>query len=478
MYLQHFGLSDRPFRIVPSPRYFFVSETHDEGRARILYGIRESRGFVVVTGGVGLGKTTVLLSVVAELESEMDIAIIVNPIDSFDQLLKMICEELGVTVRATDEATLMSHLNTALLDSYASGRGCVLMLDEAQNLSIDVLEKVRTLSNLQTEDASLLQVVLLGQPELAAKLNDHRLRQLRQRVGVWHEIQPLQLDATAEYLWHRLSLSGATNPHDIISQRECRLVHEYSEGIPRLINQICDTALVVAYGDGARQVGARHVHEAARELRLAEASEAGPHSQTPQRKNSRRWLVAAVIGVVLVLLTGAAWTRLGSSFGSGMVELDHGTEGTIGAMSAEAAPVAAPAIPVELDPVVSMSSVEVAEFLGHYQTVEALRAHGQVYAAHLASFRTMAEAQHFANGITARYQGWREPLYVDETFDRPAWFRVTAGGYSDRGEAVARVRKLKSDLELRYAQLTILQPGACALIPSGLRGAGGVTSHE
>ena len=477
MYLQHFGLSDRPFRIVPSPRYFFVSETHDEGRARILYGIRESRGFVVVTGGVGLGKTTVLLSVVNELENEMDVAIIVNPIDSFDQLLKMICEELGVTVRATDQATLMAHLNTALLASYGRGRGCVLLLDEAQNLSIDVLEQVRTLSNLQTEDASLLQVVLVGQPELTAKLNDHRLRQLRQRIGVWHEIQPLQVGDTVDYVWHRLALSGAQNAEDIISRRECQLIHEYAEGIPRLINQISDTALVVAFGDGARQVGARHIHEAARELRLDEGHVSNPDA--PEKRNAaRRWLIAAFIVIVVALLSGAAWTQLGSSFGLGSGEREHAVGAALTPVEVQAAEVLEITDPVKPEPAPATISAEAIEFLGRYQTVEILRGQGPVYAAHLASFREMTNAQRFANELTADHQDWREPLYVEETFDRPAWFRVTAGAYADRGEAVARVRKLKSDMGLRHAQLTMLKPGARALIPSGLRGAEGATSHE
>ena len=480
MYLQHFGLSDRPFRIVPSPRYFFVSETHDEGRARILYGIRENRGFVVVTGGVGLGKTTVLLSVVNELESEMDIAIIVNPIDSFDQLLKMICEELGVTVRATDEATLMAHLNTTLLASYAAGRGCVLMLDEAQNLSIDVLEKVRTLSNLQTEDASLLQVVLVGQPELTAKLNDHRLRQLRQRIGVWHEIQPLGVADTADYVWHRLALSGAQNAEAIMSQRECHLIHEYAEGIPRLINQISDTALVVAFGDGARQVGARHIHEAARELRLDDGFVSTPESTDPRGKG-RRWVLAAVIALVLVLVTGAAWTQLGTSFGHSGGATNQESDTTMGVQNAEAVPapeLAEAADPPEQQPEQATISPQAAELLNRYHEVEALRKQGPVYAAHLASIHERSGAQRLADELAVKYPDWHEPLYVEETLDRPAWFRVTAGGYSDRAQAVARVRKLKSDLGLRYAKLTMLKPGARALIPNGLQGAGGATSHE
>jgi general secretion pathway protein A len=478
VYLQHFGLSDQPFRIVPSPKYFFVSDTHDEGRARVLYGIRESRGFVVVTGGVGLGKTTVLLSVVNELEAELDVAIIVNPVDSFDQLLRMICEELGVTVRATDEATLTSHLNTKLLDSYGSGRGCVLLLDEAQNLSIEVLERIRTLSNLQTEDRSLLQIVLVGQPELTTKLNDHRIRQLRQRIGVWHEIQPLQMADTVEYIWHRLVLSGAQDGADIISQRECELIHKYAEGIPRLINQISDTALVVAFGAGALEVGAQHVVEAARELRLEESHVSSPESPQGHRVD-RRWFIAAIIVVVVVLLTSAAWTKLSSSFSSGRDGGDHLAGKAINPVSADVVPVPEVVATVERSPApVVMNLIETAAFPGRYQAVEILRQKGLVYAAYLASFRELTGAQGFAHALMAGARGWHEPLYVEETADRPTWFRVTAGGYEDRAEAVAWARTMRTDLGLRQAQVTMLDPGARALIPSGLRGAEGATFHE
>ena len=488
MYLQHFGLTDRPFRIVPSPRYFFLSETHDEGRARILYGIRENRGFVVVTGGVGLGKTTVLLSVVNELEDEMDIAIVVNPIDSFDQLLRMICEELGVSVRGGDEATLLAHLNTALLDSYARGRGCVLMLDEAQNLSIEVLEKVRTLSNLQTEDASLLQIVLVGQPELTQKLNDHRLRQLRQRIGVWHEIRALQPADTIDYVWHRLALSGAADPRAIAPRGSCQLVHEYSQGIPRLINQLSDTALVVAYGQGSRSIQPAHVHEAAQELRLVDEDIETIEPVPVLRQSSgrrRRWIIAAIVAFVLVVITGAAWTQWGDSLGAGILAAEPDREaagGTIGAATAseedvspeplptvDAQPAAAPD-PVESAPTPSLSP-QAASILEGYRTVEDLRRRGPVYAIHLGSFRSESEAREFARELVSSRRSWNQPLYVEETADRPPWFRVTAGGYSDRAEAVGQARKLKSDLELLYAQLTQLKPGARALLVGSLRGA-------
>jgi type II secretory pathway predicted ATPase ExeA len=484
MYLQHFGLSDRPFRIVPSPRYFFLSETHDEGRARILYGIRENRGFVVVTGGVGLGKTTVLFSVVDDIIEEMDVAMIVNPIDSFDQLLRVICEDFGVTVRDThaDEATLLAHLNTVLLSSYAKGRGCVLMLDEAQNLSLEVLEKVRTLSNLQTEDASLLQIVLVGQPELTAKLNDHRLRQLRQRIGVWHEIRPFELTDTIDYIWHRLALSGAHDPRAIARRKSCQLIHELSQGIPRIINQLADTALVVAYGAGSRAMEVEHVHEAARELRLEDAPLHEPdyRPKHPRRVRSateegdrrrRRWLIAAVIVMVLVILTGAAWTRFGdtlgaSLFASGPAEETESGPPPVAEILAGSIEVAATAFaePREL-------SARAARILDGYRRVEELRAEGTVYAVHLGSFRTDPEARQFAQDLVASHPDWTRPLYVEKAGGDQVWYRVTADGFAERADAVVEARAMRAELGLLYAQLTRLNSDARALTLGSLRGA-------
>jgi type II secretory pathway predicted ATPase ExeA len=468
MYLQHFGLSDRPFRIVPSPRYFFVSETHDEGRARILYGIRENRGFVVITGGVGLGKTTVLLSVINELEEDLDVAVIVNPVDSFVQLLRMICEELGVSVDSDDEYTLLAHLDTILLDSYAKGRGCVLLLDEAQNLSIEVLEKVRTLSNLQTEEASLLQIVLVGQPELTAKLNDHRIRQLRQRIGVWHEIRALDRDDAADYIWHRLALSGAPDPRAIIEKRSADAIHAYSKGIPRLINQIADTALVICYGKGKRHVDRTHIDEAARELRLDDEDAVvtvNTLNPRPRVRDRRRWLIAVAVTIVFGVLTGAGLTRLVST--------------VITTLSSEGVDmVSDPANAAESPTMGGEPTVErgvklipgpdplYPELIEAYRIAEQNRNLGIVYAVLVESCRSMEEAETFVSDLLIERPAWTQPLYVEKSLDSPAGYRVTAGAFTDRSEGVEHARMLKSELGLTYAKLAELKPGARALLPA------------
>ena len=248
MYRHHFGLREKPFQIAPSPRFLFPSETHDESRARILYGIEDNRGFVVVYGRVGLGKTTVLLSVLEELDAKTRTALIYQPVTSFYNLLRMCAHEFGLGSENRDEVNLIWDLNEFFIQRLSEGEKCVLIIDEAQNLSLEILEKLRTLSNLQTENASLLQIVLVGQPELYDKLSDPRLLQLRQRVGVWHEIEALDQEETTDYILHRLHRAGARRPKDIFSVKVCERVHRLSGGVPRVVNQVCDTALMIAFG--------------------------------------------------------------------------------------------------------------------------------------------------------------------------------------------------------------------------------------
>ncbi len=329
MYRAHFGLRDKPFQIVPSPKFLFPSETHDEGRARLHYGIRESRGFVVVTGDVGLGKTTVMLSVLEELDATVRTALIFSPVDTFVQLLRLASHEFGLPGDSDDEVHLLNQLNTFLVEQLAQNRTCVLIIDEAQNLPVPLLEKIRLLSNLQTEETSLLQIVLIGQPELYQCLQDPGLRQLRQRIGVWYEMRPLDREETSDYAHHRLRLAGARRPKEIFPTSACDNVHAYTGGIPRLINQLCDTTLVIAFGQDAQVVTVGHVDEAALELHLVNApvaisrppaSAPGPAPSLPQRPllpgrvaessgswaGLRQWAALAAIAALVVVAVALA----------------------------------------------------------------------------------------------------------------------------------------------------------------------------
>lgn len=490
MYEQHFGLSDKPFRVVPSPRFLYVSETHDESRARILYGIRESRGFVVVTGAVGLGKTTVLLSVLDELDDRVRTALVFNPVETFAQLLRLICLEFGIETEQKDEVALLWELNLFLVDALSRHLTCVLLIDEAQNLSLEMLEKVRTLSNLQTETASLLQVVLVGQPELRAKLDDPRLVQLRQRVGVWHEIVALGRDDAKAYIWHRLRLAGHGAPDRLFPAAVCARIHAWSAGVPRLINQLCDTALVIAFGAEESTLTVARVDEAAHELRLVEAVASAPQpvvatspmpaprarasagDAEPRAGGRARaplgWLVAAILllalgwlGGQLVGFWGGPLAHFGPTTGGAASRADLAADIVLPDSLAQ---VAADALPTPAPPVPGIRVLD-SESLApeSFSEVESVRANGgAVYCAHLASFRQRTHALEFARELLGDTKGWLEPLFLEET--ESGWFRVMGGGFASRDDARRWIATLKQERGVSYAQLDRLDSHARPLV--------------
>ena len=264
MYLKHFGFSDPPFSIAPDPRYLYMSEVHREGLAHLLYGL-ETGGFVLLTGEVGTGKTTLCRCVLEQLPERCRLALVLNPKLTVAELLTVICDELGIA-HADDASAkaLMDHLNLGLLEAHANGQRTVLVVDEAQNLDVDVLEHLRLLTNLETDRQKLLQIILIGQPELAGMLARPRLRQLSQRITARCHLRALSRREMNEYVAHRLAVSGVGAP--IFSAAALRRLHRLSVGVPRLANVICDRALMGAYAEGAQRVGARLLSRAAREV--------------------------------------------------------------------------------------------------------------------------------------------------------------------------------------------------------------------
>ncbi|MDE2305374.1 MAG: AAA family ATPase [Gammaproteobacteria bacterium] len=267
MYTSHFGLSERPFAITPDPRYLYQSARHAEALAHLLYGITEGGGFVQLTGEVGTGKTTVVRALLARIPPQAEVAVILNPRVSPAEFLHSICEELGVAVAAGDAGSikrLVDVLNRRLLAAHAAGRRVILIVDEAQNLSPEVLEQVRLLTNLETPTQKLLQILLIGQPELRDLLERTELRQLAQRVTGRYHLAPLGRDETRHYVNHRLRVAGASA--DIFSPAALREVHRLSRGIPRVINVCCDRALLGAYTRDLHRIGAGLVRRAAGEV--------------------------------------------------------------------------------------------------------------------------------------------------------------------------------------------------------------------
>ena len=267
MYRAFFGLNEKPFAITPDPRYLFLSERHAEALAHLLYGITEAGGFIQLTGEVGTGKTTVVRSLLAQTPQHAEIALILNPRMTAPEFLLTICEELGIGVQ--DSATsslkdLVDILSQYLLRAHGGGKRVVLIVDEAQNLAPEVLEQVRLLTNLETNTQKLLQIILIGQPELRDLLDRNELRQLAQRITGRYHLCPLTIEETTAYVRHRLRVAGAIN--DIFTPSALREVHRLSRGVPRLINVLCDRALLGAYTQDRHQVGAAFVRRGAMEV--------------------------------------------------------------------------------------------------------------------------------------------------------------------------------------------------------------------
>jgi general secretion pathway protein A len=267
MYTSFFGLSEKPFAITPDPRYLFLSERHAEALAHLLYGINESGGFIQLTGEVGTGKTTMVRTLLSRIPQHADVAVILNPRITPTEFLLTICEELGVTidVDAQDSVkSMVDALNRRLLNAHAEGRRVIVIVDEAQNLSPEVLEQVRLLTNLETPTQKLLQIILIGQPELAAQLDRNELRQLAQRITGRYHLNPLTREETLEYVRHRLRVAGVAA--EVFTRSALREIHRLSGGVPRIINVCCDRALLGAYTREQRIVNAALVRRAAGEV--------------------------------------------------------------------------------------------------------------------------------------------------------------------------------------------------------------------
>src|ERR1700733_2683109 len=267
MYLSFFGIAEKPFAITPDPRYLYLSARHADALAHLVYGINEAGGFIQLTGEVGTGKTTTIRSLLARAPKNAEIALILNPRLSPGEFLLTLCEELGMGPddnAPSNTKELVDLLNRYLLRAHAQGRRVVLIVDEAQNLDPEVLEQIRLLTNLETETQKLLQIILIGQPELRRLLAREDLRQIAQRVTGRYHLDPLTRSETAAYVRHRLRVAGATV--DIFTRGALREIYSVSRGIPRVINIICDRALLGAYTQDLHQIPASLVRRASAEV--------------------------------------------------------------------------------------------------------------------------------------------------------------------------------------------------------------------
>jgi general secretion pathway protein A len=297
MYTSFFGLNEKPFSITPDPRYLFMSERHGEALAHLVYGVTESGGFVQLTGEVGTGKTTLVRTLLLNrMPDNADVAVVLNPQITANEFLLTICEELGIDVPAQTDSVkaLTDALNHHLLNGHAEGRRTILVVDEAQNLAPAVLEQVRLLTNLETAKQKLLQIILIGQPELRELLSRNDLRQLAQRITGRYHLEPLTREETSQYVEHRLRVAGALG--EVIDSKARNEVFRLSAGVPRLINVICDRALLGAYAQESRIITKRLIRQAA-----AEVSGEIEHPST-----ARRFSIAASL-VAVAIIAASLW---------------------------------------------------------------------------------------------------------------------------------------------------------------------------
>jgi general secretion pathway protein A len=307
MYTSFFGLGEKPFAITPDPRYLFMSERHAEALAHLLYGINEAGGFIQLTGEVGTGKTTVVRSLLERMPGHADVAVILNPQLTPVEFVLTICEELGIFMRDDDASSikdLVDLLNKRLLDAHSKGRRVVVIVDEAQNLTPETLEQVRLLTNLETASQKLLQIILIGQPELREVLARVELRQLAQRITGRYHLDPLSRAESAAYVNHRLKVAGSATG-EIFSATALREVHRLSNGIPRIINVICDRALLGAFTQEQHRIGPSLVRDA--------AGEVYGRSFSPQWTKLLVGASAAVAVVGLALGIWLLWPEQGTS---------------------------------------------------------------------------------------------------------------------------------------------------------------------
>ncbi len=290
MYLNYFGLTEKPFSISPDPRFLYLSEKHRDGLAHLLYGADETGSFVLLTGEVGTGKTTLCRRMLMQAPEDVHFALILNPLQTPHELLASICDEFQIPYeqRNASRKQLIDTINHWLLKVHANGQRAVVVIDEAQNLNAETLEQIRLLTNLETSSEKLLKIILIGQPELKDILARPELRQLNQRITARYHLEPLSLDETRTYIKHRLKVAGATR--DLFKPRAIKKLHRISEGIPRIMNLISDRALTGAYGQQKDMVDASLLQRAAEEV-----------FNRPTRKHTPLpWILGSLLGLTLI----------------------------------------------------------------------------------------------------------------------------------------------------------------------------------
>ncbi len=309
MYLDHFGLAEEPFSVTSDPRFLFLSDSHEEALAHLTYCVEYRKGFAAITGEVGTGKTTLLNTLISRLDQQHSVAFVYQSAGSTIELMRYVFKDLGLAVECRDRTEYLNRFNDYLLQENAAGREVVLVVDEAQNLSIEVLEDLRLISNFEAGSKKLVQIILAGQSELGQKLRLPELRQLNQRIAIQYVLQPLGVEETAAYIQHRLKSAGASRV-DIFQPKALKAIFSATGGVPRLINQVCDTAMLRTFSQKKQVISAQIVHDVVREdfqfrHSVKDGSKPAPTDFTLKRRSGLRLTIILAVSTLVVF--GVAW---------------------------------------------------------------------------------------------------------------------------------------------------------------------------
>ena len=308
MYLTFYGMKEKPFNATPDPKFLYLTPGHREALAQLLYGVQESKGFGVLTGEVGTGKTTLLQALRQRLDGTTAVAFVFNSTLPFDGLLEYVLEDFGIPRNASTQAQRLFSLNSFLIERRRLGQKALLIVDEAQHLDPPTLEQIRLLSNFETPTEKLMQILLVGQPELEAKLRLPELRQLRQRIGLHCTIPPLRPEETRDYIRTRLRIAGVHDP-DLFTDRAVARIGEYAGGIPRVVNLLCDHSLLFGYADQKRKIDRETAEQAIAYLQGKQPGRRARKTAWRRRMTPLRWALWAIPAALLAVVVGAALGR-------------------------------------------------------------------------------------------------------------------------------------------------------------------------
>lgn len=446
MYTSFFGLNEKPFTITPDPRYLFMSERHGEGLAHLVYGVTESGGFIQLTGEVGTGKTTLVRTLLGQIPAEVDIALILNPQLTALEFLLAICEELGVAIPSIRNSSkaMVDALNRHLLEAHSRGRRVILLIDEAQNLSEGVLEQLRLLTNLETARQKLLQIILIAQPELREKLAQESLRQLAQRITGRYHLEPLSREEASKYIDHRLRVAGALT--EIFTPAAKQEVYRISGGVPRVMNVICDRALLGAYSRETRKIDKDIVRKA--------AGEVAGQKVTP---TFLKWLVP-ILGIAgLILVTSLLWPVFGErdSPNDDSSSVSQPVDSTVEESDVAASDEPAPETTVspEVTPEAAPAEIDVDALFAGYDDSESFRTLFERWNESYDSAGGTACDQATAAGLRCYFQ--RGTWTTLQQLDRPAVITLTGSDGSTWRAALVGLDENEARLEVNGAEVAV-----------------------